>query len=164
LTISFIASTCARRPLEEHGVLVDHLAEEPAAEPLGGQLDGRERVLDLVGQAACHLAPGGVPLGLHEGGDVVEHDDEAAGHVPGAGQSRAGAHQDPAPDLAPQDDLFAPLVVAGLDVGTADLDELFQQRPPRRHLSQRQADGPLQVHAKDRAGSLVGGPDAHVSL
>src|ERR1700694_2523867 len=39
----------------------------------GGQLDRRERVLDLVREAARDFAPGGVALRLDEVRDVVEH-------------------------------------------------------------------------------------------
>ena len=52
--------------------LVEDLAEvgapllERVAERLDAHRDGRERVLDLVGEPPRHLAPGGDPLGLHE--------------------------------------------------------------------------------------------------
>ena len=47
-------------------------------QPLGGELDGGEGVLDLVGQAPGDLGPGGGALGDDEAGDVVEHHHPAA--------------------------------------------------------------------------------------
>ena len=63
------------------GALVEHLAvlgddlAVAAADALGRQLDRRQRVLDLVGDAARHVGPGGGALRLHEIGDVVDGDD-----------------------------------------------------------------------------------------
>ena len=68
-------------------------------EPLGGQLDRRQRILDLVREPARDLAPRRVALRLREVGDVVEHDDVAgngrhrqprAAHQQHAGQVRDG--------------------------------------------------------------------------
>ena len=42
-------------------------------QPLGRKLDRRERILDLVGDAPGHLAPGRHALGLHHLGHVVQH-------------------------------------------------------------------------------------------
>ena len=61
--------------LVEHlAVLGDHLAVA-AADALGRQLDRRQRVLDLMGDAARHVGPGRGALRLHEIGDVVDGDD-----------------------------------------------------------------------------------------
>ena len=66
-------------------------ARELHREALGGELDRRQRILDLVREAPRNLGPRGVALRLHELGDVVEHDDIAAAHRR-ARQARA-AHQ-----------------------------------------------------------------------
>ena len=50
-----------------------------AEDPFGGKLDGRQRVLDLVGDAAGDIPPGGVALGGHQAGDVVEGQHHALG-------------------------------------------------------------------------------------
>src|SRR2546423_483241 len=54
----------ARAALEDLGVALVHTGEQAPAQPLGGQLDGGEGILDLVRQAPCDLAPGGVALRL----------------------------------------------------------------------------------------------------
>ena len=54
------------------------------ADPLGRELDGGERVLDLVGELPRHLAPGRDLLGAHQRGEVVEHE-----HHPGRRAQRA---------------------------------------------------------------------------
>ena len=59
------------------------------AEALRCELDGSERVLDLVGEPARHLAPCGVALRLNELGDVIEHDHDSFA----AGQRRGAAHE-----------------------------------------------------------------------
>ena len=43
----------------------------------GGKLDGRQRVLDFMGNAARDVGPGGVALGRNQIGDVVEGHDIA---------------------------------------------------------------------------------------
>ena len=55
-------------------VLIDLLAVA-ALEALGRKLDRRQRVLDLMGDAAGDVRPGGRALGDDEIGDVVEGDD-----------------------------------------------------------------------------------------
>ena len=48
-----------------------------APQPLGAQLDRRQRILDLVREPARHLAPGGDLLRADERRDVVEHQHDA---------------------------------------------------------------------------------------
>ena len=62
--------------LENGGVLDDHLAVF-AAQPLGRQLDRRQRVLDLVGDAPRNIRPSRGALRQHQLGDVVDGDDVA---------------------------------------------------------------------------------------
>ena len=64
--------------VEDVAVLADAV-QEALAQPLGRELDGGERVLDLVGDAPGHLLPGGEPLRLLQVGEVVEEDDETDG-------------------------------------------------------------------------------------
>ena len=52
---------------------VGELAFELELQPLGRQLDRRQRVLDLVREPARHLAPRRRALRRHDLGDVVEH-------------------------------------------------------------------------------------------
>ena len=49
-----------------------------ALQPLGRKLDRGQRVLDLMGDAARHIGPGGGALGGDQIGDVVEGDDKAS--------------------------------------------------------------------------------------
>ena len=60
--------------VEDLAVLGDHLAVA-AADALGRKLDRRQRVLDLVGDAARDVGPGGGALRRDEVGDVVDGDD-----------------------------------------------------------------------------------------
>ena len=76
--------------LEHGGVFDDHLAVF-AAQPFRRQLDRRQRVLDLVGDAAGDVGPGRRALREHQLGDVVDGDDVA---VIGLGGLLAGdAHR-----------------------------------------------------------------------
>ena len=81
-TIAFIASTCCTMVYVARSSICAsspcHLREVAAAHALGRQLDRRERILDLVREAARDLAPGRVALRLQQRADVVEHDDVAA--------------------------------------------------------------------------------------
>ena len=55
------------------------LGFELVLQAFGAELDGGERVLDLVSEAAGHFAPGGAALGGDDLGDVVEHDGRSSG-------------------------------------------------------------------------------------
>ncbi len=68
--------------LVEHVLALDDVAAVAALEPLGGKLDRRQRILDLVGDAAGDVGPGGGALRGDEIGDVVERDDAAAVAAP----------------------------------------------------------------------------------
>ena len=57
--------------------LLADLVEIFALQPLGGQANGGQRVLDLVRDAARDLGPGRLPLRRQQGGDVVEGHDVA---------------------------------------------------------------------------------------
>ena len=65
------------RALGDELQLLAGAPSQPAPEALGRQLDGGERVLDLVGDALGDLPPGRDTLGLQELGEVVEDDDRA---------------------------------------------------------------------------------------
>ena len=65
---------------------------EMAAQPLGAELDRRERVLDLVRQPTRDLAPGRDPLRTNQRRDVIEDHDHAIGRAVVAAQRR-GHHR-----------------------------------------------------------------------
>ena len=91
----FIAATCAmivcvpRVSVSWSGAV--ELRRELTLEPLGRKLDRRQRILDLVREAARDLGPRGVALRLRELGHVVEHDDVAGHRRRPAAASRASA-------------------------------------------------------------------------
>ena len=101
-----------RRALEDLRVLRIHAAEELAPHALRRQLDGRQRILDLVRQAPRHLAPGRIALRLQQRGDVVEHQHHARRAAGVVGQRRAGAHQHALAGVRQQLDLLAPVEIA----------------------------------------------------
>ena len=80
-TICFIASTCWTIVCVERSSSSASVAPRPAhqlaAHALGRELDRRERVPDLVREAARDLAPGRLALRLQELRDLVEHQHEA---------------------------------------------------------------------------------------
>ena len=63
--------------LLEHGAILDDRLAVFAAQPLRRKLDRRERVLDLMGDAAGDVGPGRGALRGDQLGDVVEGDDVA---------------------------------------------------------------------------------------
>ena len=115
------------------------LGRELVLQPLGRELDRRQRVLDLVGQAPRHLAPGLDALRRDQLGDVVED------HQPRALRHRRAAHQqrDRRP-LAPRQaaglqlERVLPVVaLAGLGAGGVHLEALpdrLAERADARHL------------------------------
>ena len=93
--------------LDEAGAFVDEAGEfgiargrgfggialfEMAREALRGELDGSERILDFVGDAASDFLPGGGFLGVEEFGEIVEDQDIAG--VGAAGSERADGDGD----------------------------------------------------------------------
>ena len=85
---------------ERLGIVLD-FAEIFALQPLGRQLDRRQRILDLMGDAARDIGPGCLALRREQLGDVVEGDDIAFGFAVDAlggdadqqYRARAGAHE-----------------------------------------------------------------------
>ena len=75
--VADLADDGLRALLEDLGIGRDFLLVF-AAQTLGGELNGRQRVLDLVRDAARDVGPGRGALGGDEVGDVVEGDDVAA--------------------------------------------------------------------------------------
>ena len=72
------------RAVLEHVRLRGDLAKISALQPLGGELDWRERILDFVGNALGNIGPRCPPLRRDQRGDVVEGDDEAVDPLIGA--------------------------------------------------------------------------------
>ena len=70
--------------VEDLPVLRPDMLAEPPLQPLRRELDRRQRVLDLMGDAARHVRPGGAALRRHQVGDVVERDDQALDPAGGA--------------------------------------------------------------------------------
>ena len=62
--------------------VVDDLLQIFALQPLGGELDRRQRILDLMGDAPGDIGPGRLALGAQQLGHVVEGDDEAVALAP----------------------------------------------------------------------------------
>src|SRR5712691_5087904 len=92
------------------------LVGELRLQALRGELDRREGILDLVGESARDLAPGGCALSRNQLRDVVEHHDVAAAARPGKGRA---AHQNHRSTVAHLDLL--------LPFGAAVLTEFFPQ-------------------------------------
>src|SRR6185312_16810817 len=107
----------------------------------------------LVRQAAGDLAPGGVPLRLQEGRDVIEYDDIAPVAF-FSRQRRAGAHE-----VAPREramrraafeiELLAPLLAAACEAHGERGDELSQALVARRQLRQGAAGRRRKIGAQD---------------
>ncbi len=97
------------------------------AHALGRQLDRRQRVLDLVGEASRDFAPGRIPLCLQQRRDVIEYDDVAGSMIFVAGKCRARASQHATPDFAAQHDLFAPFGFTSVEMHPRDVNELVEQ-------------------------------------
>src|SRR6185295_8133560 len=135
-----------------------------ASDALRRQLDRRQRVLDFVRQAARDLAPGRVALRLQERGDVVEHDDEAAGAAVLARQRGARTHQDAAAGFGLQHELLAPLGLTRVEVRAAGDLELLEQRAALAGVGQRFADDAVDLRAENRAGRLVRGAQRAIRL
>ena len=112
------------RAFQHLAILRRHDRQVTAPDAFGGQTDGRERVLDLVCEAARHLAPGGVALRLQQLGDVVEDDDDATGEGIVHRSRRARAVQDAADVFAAELDLAAPVDSGIRHVGLPRLQQL----------------------------------------
>ena len=118
-TICFIASTCATMVWVARSricascafMLPRNLRRMRSADSWMGV----ERVLDLVRQAARHLAPGRVALRLQQRRDVVEHEHHARGAADVVRQRRAGAHEHALAGFGRQLDLLAPVELVFLE-------------------------------------------------
>jgi hypothetical protein len=69
---------CVGGAIEDLCILAGHVLQVTPAHAFGGQLDGRQRILDFVREATGHLAPGRVALRLQQSADVIEDNDVAA--------------------------------------------------------------------------------------
>ena len=146
--------------LEDLAVFGDGVAVF-AANALGRKLDRRQRVLDLVCDAARHVGPGGRALSNDQLGDVVERHHVAlsvafAGHADGEVALRSGAAQR---DLIGRKPL--PLFLRTLqmlaefrhDVGKLLADKLLLFEAEKfLGGAVDQIDGAVGVHAHDARG------------
>ncbi len=115
--------------------LVRSLAQlwrELAFDPLGAQLDRGQRILDLVGDAARHVTPGGQPLGADQVSHIVKRH-HIAFKPPGLAAPGRHAHQQ----------VFQPPLTRHLDLALGNLGavlpEFLEQRAEfRHHQRQRQ--------------------------
>ena len=93
----------------EGRLVARHFLGIAALEPFGGQLDRRQRVLDLMRDAARDIGPGGAALVGQLLGDVVEGQDVARGVARQLDRQRAqiamGAHLDDARILVRRDEV-----------------------------------------------------------
>ena len=97
------SSTSRRRPSTSWMIVSVHSAtsccssglapDQPAPQALGRELDGRERVLDLVGDPLGDLAPGGQPLGL-QSSVRSSNTSTAPGVLAGRAAQRGGRRQE----------------------------------------------------------------------
>lgn len=67
-----------RALVEDSSVFLVYLLTVPAPQPFGRKLDRRQRILDLVRDAAGDVRPGGGTLRDHQIRDVVDGDDVGA--------------------------------------------------------------------------------------
>ena len=135
------------RARQRLGLRRGELVRELDLQPLRGELDRRERVLDLVGQPACDLAPGGGALRGDELRHVVEDHDVSAA----ARQTRA-AHQDRDPAAL---DIQLPLPRARRMLRAEALPDRLGEDLERRGASERAADAGDDLLPEDRRGTVV---------
>ncbi len=114
-------------------------AGEMAAQPLGRQLNRRQRILDLVRQPPRHLAPRGHLLRADERRHVVEHEDDAFGRAAVADQRRRdGGEMQLLPFARQRDLLRRRLRLAARGVGEQRAERL--QVGAIEHRARRLAD------------------------
>ena len=115
---------------DDPGPLLDHLAAarvgllEVLQDPLGVELDGRQRVLDLVGDALGDFLPGGDLLGLDQLAEVVEDDDHAREVLAGLPERGQGQGDGGLLAVEMELDLLVGDAVSGLGRGVEGLHEL----------------------------------------
>ena len=144
------------------------LGLELVLQPLGRELDRRQRILDLVGQPARHLGPGDAALRDHHVGDVVEDQQPCA-----FGQQRA-AHQQRLRRLgAAELERFLPVRVAGrLVAGVLAVAQMGLEARQHRGGEGLQAGQAVDrmprpgrgVEAENACGAGVDGVDAAIGL
>ena len=150
------------RALEDLRILGIHAAQELAPHALGRQLDGGQRILDLVREAPRHLAPGGVALRLQQRGDVVEHQHHARSAADIVRQRRAGAHEHAFAGLGGQLDLLAPVELIVLQPRLHGREEVSEQHAVVDRFVETRADRGLEIDAEDRARRLIGGAHGEI--
>ena len=129
-------------------------------QPLRRQLNGRQRVFDLVGQASRHFAPGRVPLPLQQRGNVVENDDVDQGLFPGRDNRGSPAYKHLPAACAEQYNLLVPDRLPLIDVGLEYVMELFQVLVAGADPAERTAGNFADIEAEDPAAADVDGAQA----
>ena len=118
---------CVRGAIQDLRLILGHGIKILAAQAFGRQLDWRQRILDFVSEPACNFTPGRISLRLQQRRNVVKHDDIPGWRVLVRWQGSTRAGQNTSSDLTAQNDLLAPLRLAGLEVHACDVHELFEQ-------------------------------------
>ena len=153
----------AGQTVEVVAVVSRHLSEILVAQAFRGQLNGCQRILDLVGQTSRHLTPGSITLCLDQIGHVIEDDHLASGDAAESGQRRATAHEDLASTRPEKNNLLAPIVLGRArwigvrHVGLQGVREGVQVRMPFADFPNRLSRLVVQLDAKNLICRLVAG-------
>ena len=118
------------------------------AQPLGTQLDRRQRILDFVGEAPRHLAPGRDLLSPDERCDIIEHQHRPFRRAPFAGQRRRRDRQVQLPAFARQRDFLRQHI--GLGARGDKGGHRLQIRPRKGRLHRMADDRPIQIEQPGR--------------
>src|ERR1700722_11630814 len=77
LDVVHLPDNCVRA-LVEYVLALENVSAVTPLQPLGRELDRRQRIPDLVRDATGDVSPRGGPLSAHEIADIVERDDAGA--------------------------------------------------------------------------------------
>ena len=128
------------------------------AHAFGGQLDRRQRVLDLVREAPRDFAPGGHLLRPDERRHVVEHDDDAVGAAIVAAQRRRHDREMQLAAAARQRHVARADVAAASQCFVDDVSQRLQVAVAEGLA--RRKPGDRRVDAKQPRGGGIRGADA----
>ena len=138
----------------EHESLLARRARQPPAKPLGGELDRRQRILDLVGDPLRDLAPRRHALGLQELGQIVEDHHAAGVLVVRTSKRRRGRDEGERDADSPQ--LHRELRAGRVGAPHAlHLGDHGPQIGSREDLLEQTAGGGRLVHAEHAGGGAV---------
>ena len=128
------------------------------AQALRRKLDGRQGILDFMGQTSGDLAPGIAALGLDQRGDVVDDQQGADRFLIIAHEGGAATEQFLPAGGSHEADFLLPGLGVGLGQrGFQPFHELLQVRVGAGKHRQRPAHVVAEVRMKHGVGGLVGG-------